>query len=112
MDGESIGSVVFFVVFLGALLYFSISVVRHGGFKGAMFGASIDQTLGEVGSGANSMISQKLRVHALAASSRPDKAVGIELSSSTFASWSMTGLTLSTSETRNPIALLERAIAE
>jgi hypothetical protein len=38
----------FFLVFAAVVGYFVYRVLRHGGFRGAMFGARIEDTVGEV----------------------------------------------------------------
>ena len=101
----------FVVVFGGFVLYFVVSMIRHGGIKDAMFGASIDDTLGEVELGSSRFSSQKIKVHVLGRRSLLEPAVGLELSMSSAGSWSMTPITLSSDEARRLISLLERAIA-
>ena len=55
----------FTILFLAVLAFvvaaFLYSVLRHGGFKAAMFGARIDRTLGEVTGGGARLMNVGLR---------------------------------------------------
>jgi len=103
--------VVFFTLFFCVAAYFGYAVIRHRGFKGAMFGATVLSSVGEVSGAKRFFISQKIKVHILGGESPTDRSVGLEFTSSGPGSWSMTPLRLSTSETRRLISLLEEAIA-
>ena len=103
--------VLFFALFFGVIAYFTYSIIRHRGFKGALFGAAVLSSVGEVVSPKRGFMSQKLKVHILGSESPTDRSVGLELTSSGPGSWSMTPIRLSTSEARKLIALLEEAIA-
>jgi len=102
--------VIFFALFFCVIAYFVYSIIRHRGFKGAMFGATVLSSVGEVSSPKRGLMSQKLKVHILGGESPTDRWVGLELTSSAPGSWSMTPIRLS-AETRKLIALLEEAIA-
>jgi hypothetical protein len=103
--------VIFFALFFCVIAYFAYSIIRHRGFKGAMFGATVLSSVGEVSSPKRGFMSQKLKVHILGGESPTDRSVGLELTSSGPGSWSMTPIRLSTSEAKRLIALLEEAIA-
>jgi hypothetical protein len=85
-------------------------VLRYGGFRAAMFGSSIQSTVGEVQAEKSKMFSQKLKVYRL--SGAPDgRAVGIELVSKSIASYQMLPVTLSAQAARDLAALLHSAAA-
>jgi hypothetical protein len=100
---------IFFGLFFSFVAYFGYSMIRHGGLRGALFGAKVLRTVGEVSSSKRGLMSQKLKVHILDAESSVEGAVGIELTSSAPGSWSTTPIRLSNSEARNLIELLELA---
>jgi hypothetical protein len=100
---------IFYAIFGSVLAYFAYSVVRHRGFKAAMFGAKIVSSVGQVSVKRRGLISQKLRVHILGGGAA-DRAVGLELSSSAPGAWSMTPISLSVSEAAELVALLEEAL--
>jgi len=102
--------VIFFALFFCVIAYFGYSIIRHRGFKGAMFGATVLSSVGEVSSPKRGFMSQKLKVHILSGESPTETSVGLELTSSGPGSWSMTPIRLTTSEARRLIALLEEAI--
>lgn len=103
--------VIFFALFFCVVAYFVYSIIRHRGFKGAMFGATVLSSVGEVSSPKRGFMSQKLKVHILGGESPTDRSVGLELTSSGPGSWSTTPIRLSTSEARRLISLIEEAIA-
>ncbi len=101
---------IFFAVFFGIVAYFAYSAIRHGGFKGALFGAKILSSVGEISCAKRGLMSQKLKVHILDSDDPVDRSVGLELTSSGPGAWSMTPINLSSSEARRLISLLEEAI--
>jgi hypothetical protein len=98
----------FFIAFLTLVVgSFVYKIIRNGGFKGAMFGAPIKKTEGEVeGTNSSRIMSVSVRVHALGGDS-PNKAIGLEFVAKSFASYQMMPVVLSKSEARKLIALLE-----
>ena len=86
---------------------FAYKIVKHGGFKAAMFGSSIKRTVGEVEGSGSRMFRMKLRVHELGGSS--DKAVGVELVAKSLASYQMLPISLSHQEAQKLIRLLQAA---
>jgi hypothetical protein len=101
------GQYIFWVVFGGIVLSLVWRVVKHGGFRAAMFGSRIQRTVGELDVAGRSIMSMKLRVHVLG--DPPDKAVGLEFVSKSVASYHMTPITLSASQARELVALLQTA---
>ena len=106
MDAE----ILFLAIFVGVLLYFAYSIIRNRGFRGAMFGAPVVSSLGEVSIARRGFGSQKLKVHILGGESPSDRSVGLELTSFGPGSFSMTPIRLSLAEVRTLIGLLEKAI--
>ena len=102
--------IIFFGLFFSVVAYFVYSMIRHGGFKGAMFGAKILSSVGEVRSPKRGLMSQKLKVHILDSDDFAERSVGLELTSSGPGSWSTTPIKLPNSEVRRLISLLEEAI--
>jgi len=83
---------------------------KFGGIKAAMFGASIERTIGEARATSGPIVKASVKVHVL--DGGPDRAVGLEFVSKSFASYQMRPVTLSESEARNLIRFLENAIVE
>jgi hypothetical protein len=100
-------------VFVGFLVLvvgmFLLKIIKHSGFKGALFGASIGRTLGEVSSGGGKLGKTLIKIHTLQGDS-DDKAVGVEFVAKSFASYQMMPCSLSVAETRKLISLLESAV--
>ena len=53
---------IFFGLFFSFIAYFGYSMIRHGGLRGALFGAKVLHTVGEVSSSKRGLMSQKLKV--------------------------------------------------
>jgi hypothetical protein len=104
----------FSIWFLAALAlvvgWFVFKFLRLAGIKAAMFGASIERTIGEARASSGRIVKAVVRVHVL--DGGPDKAVGLEFVAKSFASYQMLPVTLSESETRNLIRFLETAVVE
>jgi hypothetical protein len=94
-----------FALVVGSFIYKS---VRHGGLKGAMFGAKIERTIGQVDCSGIKFGSMSLKVHALSGDS-PGKVIGIEMVAKTFARYQMMPITLSASEARKLATFLQTA---
>jgi hypothetical protein len=82
--------------------------IYKNGLKGAMFGAPLGQTVGEVSGSGNSIMSFTLRVYVLGGDS-PEKAVGLEIVAKSVASYQMMPISLSTENVRKLIMFLESA---
>jgi hypothetical protein len=102
--------IVFFVVFGAIVAYSLYAIFRHGGFKGAMFGAKISSSIGEVSTKTRGVGSQKLKVHLLDVEDPTKPRVGIELTSSTPLSWNTVPIKLSDASVRELISLLEQSL--
>src|SRR5687768_17521071 len=104
-DPFDLALIAFFLVVIGFLAY---TTIKHGGFKGAMFGAKIRQFHGEVSSSSVMLMTVLVRVHSLDGGS-PAKAVGLELVAKSIGSQSLTPIVLSKESARKLAALLETA---
>jgi len=98
----------FIVVFLAIAGFFGYRMIRHGGFKAAMFGARIDRTVGEIPGEKQGPMSIALKVHVLRRDAT-EKLVGVELVAKSFASYQMMPITLSTSQAQRLASLLHEA---
>jgi len=96
----------FFLLVIGT---FVVKIVKHGSFKGAMFGASIGRTVGEVSSDRGKLITTLIKVHTLDGSTH-DKTVGLEFVAKTIISYQTMPCSLSVAETKKLISLLESAV--
>jgi hypothetical protein len=89
--------------------YFVYRMIRHGGFKAAMFGAHIDRTVGEVTGENKGSLSVTLKVHVLRRDPG-EKLVGVELVAKTFASYQMMPVTLSVLQAQQLASFLQEAV--
>jgi hypothetical protein len=97
--------VAFFVFMVGSFL---VKMYKNGGFKGAMFGAPIVNTVGEVSGTGSKIMGITVRVHVLGGDS-PDRSVGLEFVAKSVASYQMMPVSLSAIEAKKLIGLLESA---
>jgi hypothetical protein len=95
----------------GLVVIYLVSRISKYGFKGAFFGAKIDHMAGEVEGAKVPLMTMKLKVHVLAPEN-PDRAVGIELTQASFASWRTVPIALSLDQTKKLVGVLQTAIAE
>ena len=108
MNLEKIFPFLFFAVFALVVGSFIYKVLKHGGLKAAMFGAPIASTIGEVKGGGVKFMNIAVKVHTLGGGST-DKAVGLELVAKSVASYQMMPVTLSVSEAKKLVTLLQSA---
>ena len=93
---------IFFVVAL------VLKIIRKGGFKAALFGAPIQNTVGEI-KGANHFWTRtSVKVHRLNSIS-PDTAVGLEIVGRTFGSFQLIPVSLSAQQAKELAILLTSA---
>jgi hypothetical protein len=97
------------VTFAAVAGYFGYRLIRYKGFRGAMFGAEIRKTIGEVEGASVGPVRRVLRVHVLDSESAPEKNVGLEFVRKSFTSYKMIPVALSRAEAVNLIALLQQA---
>jgi hypothetical protein len=103
-------TILFVAVFALIGGWFVFKLLRFGGIKAAMFGASIERTIGEARASSGRIVKGVVKVHVL--DGGPDKAVGLEFVATSFASYQMLPVTLSENEARNLIRFLENAVVE
>lgn len=94
-------AVVAIVIGVFALRYF-----KHGGFKGALFGATVESTIGEVAGSGILMSSVVIKVHKLEGGS-----VGVEFVGKSVGRYQTMPVTLSSTETQMLITYLQMALA-
>ena len=105
----NIPQALFFVVFAGIVGFFAYRMFRFGGVKAAMFGARIHRTIGEVGGEKQGPVGVTLKVHILRRETA-EKLIGVELTAKSFASYEMMPITLSVSQAKQLVSLLESAL--
>jgi len=103
---------VFFSIFGLVLAYMAYQVFKNKGFRGAMFGAPVAGTLGELDLGRRGMVRTKLKVHRLESNNVNSPEVGLEFVASTIGSWQMIPVSLTKSEAIELSALLAQAAAQ
>jgi hypothetical protein len=101
--------VLFFAIFASVIGFFAYRMIRHGGFKAAMFGARIDRTVGEVSGEKQGPVGVALKVHILRREAA-EKLVGVEFIAKSFASYQMTPITLSVAQAQQLASLLNEAV--
>jgi hypothetical protein len=103
---------IFFAVFGLVVLNLLYRVVKNRGFRGAMFGAAVARTVGEVDLGRRGMVRTRLKVHSLEAREDGSPEVGIEFVATTIGSFSMTPLSLTRDQAHALSTLLSQAATE
>jgi hypothetical protein len=98
------GYLIAFVLLLipGYLIY---RIRKYGGFKGALFGARVRETIGEAVGPVGHIATSRIKVYAL--DGAPERAVGVELYASGGESRMMTAVSLD--ETERLIEFLKQA---
>ena len=102
--------ILFYIFFATIVGFMLLRSTQYGGFKAAMFGAPIESTVAEVSGNRSKFMKQFVKVHKLGGKD-PEKTIGLELVSKSVASYQMTPVSLSTSEAKNLIKLLEAAVS-
>ena len=98
----------FFVVFAGFVGYFIYRMLRYGGLRGAMFGAKVERTVGEVPARKQGLLSTVIKVHLLNRDT-PEILVGLEFVAKSITSYEMTGFALSAVDAQKLALLLQEA---
>ena len=102
----------FFIIFGLVALYLIYQVVKNKGIKGAMFGARIIRTIGELELGRRGMVRTRLKVHRLDPRGAGSPEIGLELFTTMIGSFHMTPVSLTREEAMRLGALLSEAVAE
>lgn len=102
----------FFVVFGLMLAYFAFQVFRNRGLRGAMFGARVMRTVGELDLGRSGMVRRRLKVHCLKPHGAASPNIGVEFLATSFGGFGMTPVALTGEQANRLAALLTQAVAE
>jgi hypothetical protein len=99
---------------LGALaaISFGFQALKNRGLKGAIFGAPIGRTVGELDLGKIGPMSTMLKVHRLESRGPGTPTIGIELVNRSLASYHMTPIPLTSEQASALKELLSQAVAE
>jgi hypothetical protein len=103
---------VFFALFVLALLYFLTQVIKNRGLRGAMFGAPVVRTIGELDLGRRGMVHARLKVHRLETRDTMSPEIGVEVLSTTVGSIGAMPLPLTRAQALTLSTLLSQAAAE
>jgi hypothetical protein len=95
-----------------ALVFFLYQVIKNRGFRGAIFGAPVVRTIGELDLGRQGMVRTKLRVHRLETAEPSSPEIGIEVSTTTIGSFNIAPIRLSRSQAMALNTLISQAVAE
>jgi hypothetical protein len=94
------------------LLHLVYQIIKNRGLRGAMFGAPVIRTIGELDLGRRGMVRTRLKVHRLQGTDTASPVVGIEFLMTTLGSFGMTPLPLTRDQALTLSGLLSRAAAE
>jgi hypothetical protein len=101
----------FAVSLFGVLvLFFLYRIIKFRGFRGAIFGAAIDRTLGELDLGRRGLLRTRLRVVRLDVDDPDSPPIGLEVVSTTFLGYHIHPVVLSVAHATNLQNLLARAV--
>jgi hypothetical protein len=98
-----------FLLIGGIAVFFLLRAVKYGGFKGALFGARITRTVGEVDTSGGRFSSTVVKVHMLEGGA-DGRDVGLELVSKGAMRYHMTPLSLSVAGANELIRSLQAAV--
>jgi hypothetical protein len=104
---DNLVTIAFFAVFAVVLGRILVNIFKHGGLKGALFGAPIARTVGEVSAAGRGPVRATLKVHVLGGPGA--SSIGLEFAAKSFASYQMMPATLSADDARKLASLLEAA---
>lgn len=100
---------IMFWVLVGCVgAFFIFKLGQRGSFKGALFNATIKGSSQEIGGSGTGLLKSKVKVHSMERNGQ--QLVGLELIASGFGSYEMMPFTLSISEARELIYVLEQTI--
>ena len=103
---------VFFLIFGVVIANLVFKMVKHRGMRGALFGARVMRTVGEVDLGHRGMVRTKLKVHCFEPSDPGSPSVGVELVAASFGGFGMTPIPLTREQARALAAFLTQAVDE
>ncbi len=100
---------IFWIIFAVVIANMLFGIVKNRGFRGMMFGAAIESTVGEIPLGTRGLLTQKIKVHQLAPDAAGESRIGLELVSWTIASYQMLPIRLTASQAHELMDLLRLA---
>jgi hypothetical protein len=105
------GAIKFNLLLTGAVAAFLLfKIIKHRGWKGALFGAPVRQQLAEIELARGGMVKTKLKVNVLDPHDPAEGPhVGVEIIRSTIGSWEMKPVSLTRAEARRFAEELLRA---
>jgi hypothetical protein len=106
MDLQNTLPFIFFALIIG---FFLFRIIKKGGLRGALFGARIKRTVGEVEGKRQGPVGVTLKVHVLD-NAPAERTVGVEIVAKSFASYQMLPITLSKDDTGKLVELLKSAM--
>jgi hypothetical protein len=101
---------IIFLLFPVGLILLFFFMRKYGGLKGAMFGAPVKCTVGEIEGAGSRYVKFFIKVHVLDGS--PERAVGLELITKPAMRFAPMPCSLSVAQARNLIALLQQAVQQ
>lgn len=107
---DKIFDIIFPGIFILVAGFFVYRIIKNKGIKSAMFSEHINITVGEVSGIGQSMVDTMVKVHTLGNSGRTE-AIGLEFVAKSVLSYQMVPISLSLTEAKNLINLLELATA-
>ncbi len=109
---KELGPALFYLPLLIVVGYFVYRALKFGGLKGAMFGARIEKSLGEVDAERQGPVgTAAVKVHVLRRGMN-EKLVGLEFVAKSFGGYQMTPVAMQESQARQLLALLQEALNE
>lgn len=107
---DKIFDVLFPIIFILVAGFFVFRIIKNKGLKSAMFSGHINMTVGEVTGIEQSMMTTMVKVHTLGNSGKTE-GIGLEFVAKSMLSYQMVPISLSVTEAKNLINLLELATA-
>jgi len=101
----------FWILFAGVIVHFLYRAMKNRGFKGAMFGAPIARTVGELDLGRTGPMRTTLKVHHLQAREPGTPTVGIEVVNRSVVSFHMLPIRLTSDQAASLRELLLQAMS-
>ena len=99
------------LIFVLILVNFLFAMFRHGGFRGALYGATIERELGSVTGTTKRMVQLKFTVHQLSREGQ-DRLVGLEAIAKSITSYKTLPVALTRADARRLARMLDRAAGD
>ncbi|HEY7895902.1 MAG TPA: hypothetical protein VIC24_13465 [Gemmatimonadaceae bacterium] len=101
----------FFALFAVAVGWALYKILRYRGWRGALFGAPVLSTVGELELPRRGMLKTRLKVHRIDGRAKGVD-VGLEITVSTVGSWQALPVSLSVADARRLAEMLDRAASQ